>query len=291
VRKLLQTIAGRIDDDVPLRLTLVLLLLRPPSHDGLRVVTWILAVVALVYVPLLRSPVVWLLLAVTVASRVGLEWPLPDNHLYLLAYWCLAIGLALATADPAHTLRRTSRWLIGATFACAVAWKALFAPDFLDARFFRVTLLTDDRFTALTRAVGGLSAAQLDDDGQALSPLPAGTEVVDGPVLDEPGSLRALARGLTWSGIVLEALIALTFLASGTRWLPGVRHAVLIAFCIVTYAIAPVGGFGWLLVTMALAHAAADEWQPRVAYLLVFFLVVAYAEGHVVRALLEWRLA
>jgi len=279
------------EHDVPLRLTLVLLLLRPPAHDGLRAVTAILVVLSLVFVPFLRSPVVWLALAGAAAGRVIVEWPLADNHLYLLAYWCLGIGLALGTTDPPHTLRRTSRWLIGTAFGCAIAWKALLAPDFLDARFFRVTLLTDDRFEALTRVVGGLSAAELDDDRQVLSPLPAGSEVVDGPVLVEPPALRTLAHALTWGGFGLEALVAAAFLASRPRWLPRVRHTALIAFCVVTYAIAPVGGFGWLLAAMGLAHTTSDQWPARAAYVATFLLILGYAEGHVVRALLEWRLA
>ena len=105
---------------------------------------------------------------VLVAVRVVIDWPLPDNHVYLLAYWCLVTGLALATRDASRTL---------------------------------------------------------------------------------------------------------------------------IAFCVVTYAVAPVGGFGWLLLAMGLAHTAAEEARTRVAYLSAFLLVVLYAEAHVVRAALEWHLA
>ncbi len=32
------------------------------------------------------------------------------------------------------------------TFLCAIVWKGVLAPDYLDARFFRVTLVTDERF-------------------------------------------------------------------------------------------------------------------------------------------------
>jgi len=290
VASLLRTIATRIDDDVALRLTLIVLLLRPGGDDWLRAATWILAIAALVWAPLLRSRAVWLALAVATALRVVREWPLPDNHLYLLTYWCLAVGLSLTTPDPECTRRRSTRWLVGAAFACAVAWKVLLAPDFLDARFFRVTLLTDDRFTALARAVGGLSASELDDDRQVLTPLPPGVEVIDGPVLVEPPLLRGLARALTWGGVGLEALVAVAFLAAWPRWLRATRHALLITFCAVTYAIAPVAGFGWLLAAMGLAHTTSAEWRARLGYVAVFLLVLLYAEAHLVRVLLEWHL-
>jgi hypothetical protein len=53
--------------------------------------------------------------------------------------------LSLRDAQPAHTLAFNSRSLIGLAFTLAVLWKAVLSPDFLDGRFFRVTLLTDPR--------------------------------------------------------------------------------------------------------------------------------------------------
>jgi hypothetical protein len=287
MRRLLESIGDRIDDDAPLRLTLVLLLLRPPAGGVVRSVTWLLAGAAIAYQPLLRSRVLWLLLGTAVVARLVLDWPLSDNHIYLLAYWCLGIGLSLGTADPFRTLQHTSRWLIGTAFACAVVWKLLLAPDFLDARFFRVTLLTDERFATLARTVGGLSAAQLDESRQALAPLPAGLELTDGPILVEPPRLRALSRGLTWGGVGLEALLAIAFLSSRPRRLIARRHMLLILFSVVTYAIAPVAGFGWLLVIMGLAQTRSSETQVRLAYFAAFLVVMLYSEAQVVQMMLE----
>lgn len=283
---LVKTFSGRIDDEVPLRLTLVLLLLRPPVAGALRGLTWSLAGAAIAYPPLARSRLFWLCLCAAVVARLAMEWPLSDNHIYLLAYWCLGVGLAMGTAHPFATLRRTSRWLVGTAFACAVAWKVLLAPDFLDARFFRVTLLTDERFEGLVRSVGGLSANQLDENRLALAPLPAGMELADGPMLVEPPRLRALSRMLTWGGVGLELLLAVAFLSSRPRWLIACRHALLILFSVVTYAVAPVAGFGWLLVSMGFAHTGDDETRARLAYLAAFLVIMLYAEAHVVRALL-----
>ena len=61
---------------------------------------------------------------------------------------------------------------------------------------------------------------------------------------------------------------------SGRRgWL---RHALLLAFCAVTYAIAPVVSFGWLLLAMGIAQCDPDERRMRLAYLGVFALLLLF---------------
>lgn len=259
-----------------LRVTLLVLLVRPPDDGWLRGGVWLIAGGALAIPALLRAPAVWLALTLLMAARLAIEFPLADNHLYLLTWWCLAIALAQRTADWADTLARSARWLVGATFACAVVWKLVLAPDFLDARFFRVTLLTDDRFAVLARAVGRLSEAQLAENRDALTPIDTGLEVVGGPVLVEPAPLRALGVALTWGGLGLEALLAAAFLLPAWRRVAAARHALLIAFCVVTYAVAPVGGFGWLLAAMGLAQTSGPV--QRAAYLAVCALILVYAE-------------
>ena len=74
-------------------------------------------------------------------------------------------------------------------------------------------------------------------------------------------------------------LVAAAFLAPGLRWLVGgARHGLLMAFCISTYAVAPVAGFGWLLAAMGLAQLESDGHRLRVAYVAVFSLIFIYAE-------------
>lgn len=281
----LRRLADAVDTAFALRVTLLLFLVRPPDDPWLRGAVWAVAAAALALPSLVHAPAVWLVLAVLMGVRLTLEFPLADNHLYLLAYWCLAIALAQLTASREDTLARSARWLVGCTFACAVAWKLALAPDFLDARFFRVTLLTDNRFAALTRAVGRLTDVQLAENRDALVPIDAGLEVVGGPVLVEPAPLRALAAALTWGGLGLEALLALVFLAPTRSRIVAARHALLIAFCAITYAAAPVGGFGWLLAAMGIAQARAPG--QRLAYVGVCALIVVYAET----PLVSWALS
>jgi hypothetical protein len=129
-----------------LRLTAVALLLRPMGPWFVRPLLLRLAVVLVVSPRALRSGAVWGCVAALVAIRIVDDWPLADNHIYLLGYWTLAIALALRCPEPAGPLAYSSRRLLGFAFLFAVLWKALLSPDFLDGRFFRVTLLTDPRF-------------------------------------------------------------------------------------------------------------------------------------------------
>ena len=264
--------------DTVLQLTAIILLLRPFEVWWVAPFVLAAACLSLVVVGVRRSPVTWLLLSALVAARIVAVWPLADNHIYLLAYWCLAIGLALAAPAPAATLATSSRWLVGAAFAMAVLWKAVLSPDYVDGRFFRVTLLTDERFADASMVFGGLTPAQMAENRKFLEPLPEGAELLTPPPFVEPPRLRAFAAGATWGGLALEALVALLcLLPSGTR-IANARHASLLAFCATTYALAPVAGFGWLIATMGLALCGPDQRKLRGAYVAIFVLILLYSE-------------
>jgi hypothetical protein len=236
------------------------------------------AVIVLIVPRALRHPLVWGGVTLLIATRIVDDWPLADNHIYLLCYWSLGIALALRTSDAWRTLAFTSRWLVGLAFAFAVLWKALLSPDFLDGRFFRVTLLTDPRFDAVAQLVGGLTQEQLDGNRQALVPLPHGAELLDPPVVHEPARLRALATVSTFGILALEAAVALLMIGSTTGISAMLRHAALLSFCGITYAFAPVAGFGWLLLVMGLAQLAPRQvWLGR-AYIAMFLAVLFYGE-------------
>jgi hypothetical protein len=288
MRSTTRAIADRLTDDAtPLRLTLLVLLLRPPGEGAVRGLTWLVAGLALAFPALTRSAAAWLALAGLVLARLIADWPLSDNHIYLLAYWCLGVGLCLMVSSPFAAMASMSRWLIASAFLCAVVWKGILAPDFLDGRFFRMTLVLDDRFADLSRAVGGLTETELQTNRAALAALPAGAELLDGPVLVEPPALRRLGLALTWGGFLLEAALAWAFLIPRPAVLQRNRHILLLTFAVATYAAAPVAGFGWLLTAMGLAQCDDAQKTLRLAYVSVFILVLIYAETPVVRLLLQ----
>ena len=278
---------GGVADSV-LTLTAIILLLRPLDVWWLAPFVLAAACLSLTVRAVRRAPLTWILIATLVGARVVSVWPLSDNHIYLLAYWCLAIGLALSTAASAATLSASSRWLLAAAFVMAVVWKAVLSPDYTDGRFFRVTLLTDERFADAALMFGGLSRDQMAQNRAFLEPLPEGAALLDPPAFVEPPRLRAFARIATWGGLFLEAVIGTAFLLPAGRWGELTRHASLLTFCLTTYALAPVAGFGWLLASMGLAHCRTDQPWLRGAYLAVFILILLYAEFPWASLLAEW---
>ena len=129
---------------------------------------------------------------------------------------------------PAATLAASSRWLLGAAFAMAVLWKAVLSPDYIDGRFFRVTLLTDERFADASLVFGGLSRDQMAENREFLEPLPEGAELLTPPAFVEPPRLRAFAAAATWGGLLLEASIALFCLIPAGGRMQLARHAALL---------------------------------------------------------------
>jgi hypothetical protein len=270
-----------------LRLTAVELLLRPMGPWGVRPLLLAAAGWALLSPRALRSAVTWYALTGLLTARIVADWPLPDNHIYLLTYWCLALALSLGAADPARALATSARSLIGIAFLMAVIWKAFLSPDYLDGRFFRVTWLTDARFTDAVQLFGQLSASQLTHNRELLAPLPEGAELLEPSLPSDPPAFRYLVLMSTWGVLALEALVAFAFLRP--RGQPGwLHHVSLMVFCGITYAIAPVAGFGWLLLTMGIALCRPDQRVFRATYLAMWFLVLFYSEIPWANLIVSW---
>ena len=274
--------------DSVLTLTAIVFLLRPLDVWWIAPVIIAAACLSLLDRTVRRAPITWILIALLVAVRIVVGWPLSDNHIYLLAYWCLAIGLALSSVAPAATLSTSSRLLLGSAFVMAVLWKAVLSPDYVDGRFFRVTLLTDERFAGASLVFGGLSREQMTQNREFLKPLPEGAELLTPPSFVEPPRLRAFAAAATWGGLILEGLIALACLIPPRAWVDRARHGLLLTFCFSTYALAPVAGFGWLLATMGLAQCRPCQSLLRGAYAAMFILILMYSEVPWTGILADW---
>ena len=271
-----------------LRLTALVLLLRPMGPWTLRPLILAAAGLAILSPRALISSWTWYALTGLLVARIVADWPLPDNHVYLLAYWCLAVALALSAAEPGRELMTSARLLIGTAFLMAVIWKGVLSPDYLDGRFFRVTWLTDERFEDAVQLLGQLSPPQLEHNRVALQPLPEGAELLDQPTLEEPLAFRSLVLASTWGILIMEALVACAFLIPFGGRATYLQHGLLLCFCGITYAIAPVAGFGWLLLTMGVALCRPDQQLLRGMYVATWFLVLLYSEVPWAHLLVEW---
>lgn len=272
------TDTGLAPVDLALRLTLLSMLLRPIGAGLMRPCILGLAAAGLLLPGLLRQPGLWIALTFFTSLRVALDWSLADNHAYLLCYWCLAVSIALCSRDPSACLALNGRLLIGLAFVFATLWKVGLSPDYLDGRFFRVTMLTDPRFAGFAQLVGGLLPEQFEElrafvmqhvDGQLFEPsfLPA-----------EPPRFLLLVACMTWWTVAIEGAVALTFLWPVDRGLSKVRDAILLTFCVTTYAVATVAGFGWLLLALGVAQCQPERRTTRLFYLAVFVLILFYRQ-------------
>jgi hypothetical protein len=200
----------------------------------------------------------------------------------------LALALSLGAADPTRALAASARSLIGIAFLMAVIWKAFLSPDYLDGRFFRVTWLTDARFTDAVQLLGQLSASQLTQNRELLAPLPEGAELLESSLPSDPPAFRYLVLTSTWGVLTLEALVALAFLRPRSGRTAALHHVSLLLFCGITYAIAPVAGFGWLLLTMGVALCRPDQRVLRATYVATWFLVLFYSEIPWANLIVNW---
>jgi len=126
--------------------------------------------------------------------------------------------------------------------------------------------------------VGGLQGAEVDRNREILAPLPEGAELLDPPALIEPPSFQRLVWASTGGILALETFVAAACLALAAGGSATPAHVTLLLFCVVTYAFAPVAGFGWLLLSIGSALTRATQHRLRAAYIGTWLLVLAYAE-------------
>lgn len=284
---LVQWVAGLDTVNLALQLTLLDLMLRPIGNWAIRPVVLILAAAGLLFPRFRRQPVLWGGLAALAALRVLLDWPLADNHAYLLCYWCLALALSLAADDTEKCVAFNGRLLIGLVFGFAVLWKLALSPDFMNGTFFQVTMLMDPRFEDWTTILTGLSGADLDAQQAALTrhfDAPQ-TPIPEGPPL--PVGFVAVAQVATLWMVAIEMSLLLAFWWWSPAGLGRARDALLLLFCATIYVVAPVEGFGWLLIAMGVAQCDRDRVVTRALYLAVYALILVYREVPVARLLAE----
>lgn len=237
--------------DLPLAGTAVVLPLSAHTHVPLLLIGLAVLVVMVTDPGRLRSPAAWLVTAGALAVADALLFLDLDDHIVLTHYWVLGIGLSLLATDPARSLERNGRLLVGLTMAFAVVSKLLWG-EFADGGFFEATVLLDDRFNWIADLAGVTDPSA---NYRAFDRLAAD----GGPVALTTGPrLGLLVAALTAGTLLLEGAVGAAFLLPW-HWLGRVRTWLLALFCVVTYAIVPVAGFGALLLVMASADRVHDR--------------------------------
>jgi len=261
-------------------LTLLHLLVHAPEAWYLQVVLLPLFALGLIFRPWLQKPAFWYVTAALFGGTIYLNWESSDNHKYLFVYWCLALCCAFSLPRPqwSESLARTSRLLIALCMLFATAWK-VFNPEYIDGRFFTFELLCDERFAYFTSWTSGISLDTLATNRELREVL-MGTQQpaahVTAVELSGAANVAGLAWFLTWWTVLIEGLLgALFLLPSGqrTNWL---RNGLLILFAATTYSVAPVRGFGWMLMLLGFAQCEPEDRTVRWGYLGALLLIQAY---------------
>lgn len=262
--------------DLGLAATMACLLFAPVGAPNIRPLGLMLLGAMILYPALRRHSGIWIALTLIAAWRVISNWPVTDNHAYLLAYWCGAISVALLgrTADADHVLSSNARLLIGLTFLLAVIQKAV-SPDYLDTSFFRFILLWDDRFEDFSLLFSTITEDQIDAMRGCWSTLLADDPRTCPGGRSASDAIGSLAWVSTWGNFADQAIAAMCFLAPPRSFMGRHRDVVLIAFCFVTYAVAPVTSFGWLLLAMGLAQSAHHGYV-RLGYFAAIGALLVY---------------
>jgi hypothetical protein len=262
-----------------LTLTLAGLLVGAPPNT--HVLTPIVAVVGLAVPAARHNRWYWLFLAGLVAIAVrGRPWLELDNHHWLHLWWFVAIAASRFAVRPDVVLRVSARMLVGLAFAFAVGWKLL-APEFLTGAFFDLTFAADSRLADVATAVG-LQADGVDVANRRIITGWQSPGVTPAPGDVEIGAaVERITPVLAWLTVLIESAVAVTFLAPLPARLRAWRDVSMLVFVIATYPLAPVTGFGRLLLAMSAMQSELPHRARLVAYVGAFSLVTLLSQRSV----------
>ena len=265
--------------DLSLSVTLCTFLLVPVGNYYIRPIILFISLIGLIFPGHLRNPTLWLSLTILTATRVVLDWPIADNHAYLLCYWCLAIFVALKIGQTSDCLITNSRLMIGLVFFFATLWKLVLSPDYTDGQFFRITMITDPRLEGFTRLVGGLTLEEINSLRNIIEPLVYNSNSQSTSIsIENLAQFNLVATFASYWNILINSIIAVAFLWRMDRGISKYRDLLLILYCVVTYAVATVEGFGWLLIAMGISQCKPDRKTILLLYLVTFILILFYRE-------------
>jgi len=277
---LFQNLTARIENidlyKLALQLTLLDFILKPVGSWEISAPVLTVAILALLIPGLLKNIIIWFLLAGLTLTWLILDWPLSDNHAYLLFIWCFAIFLSTYIKDKS-IIGKNARMMIGCVFLFAVIWKALLSPDFLDGRFFSLNMVEDPRFSEFTQLTCDITKDELNNFRDYVK------QHVDGNLLHKKNinfdlkCLNKVSYFLTYYSVSLEFIIALLFLLPKRLYISKFRDYFLILFCVSIYSVATVEGFGWLLIAMGISQCD-DKKYTSLLYILCFLIILIYRE-------------
>ena len=254
--------------DCALYLTLVILIVERPHVQSVV----LLSAVGVIARPLLYSWIYWSVLTLLFVIVSWQPWYAVPNHIYLQAYWCLAIAISLKFENKEELLAKSARWLVGLVFLYAFIWK-LRTPEFIDGRFLESSILTDFRLAPLASLLG-IDVETVFQNREILNHYTRVGDLTGDVQLTTTEGIRSVSLILSWWTILIELAVALVFLLPEKQLKLFWRHVCLLGFVFSTYLLAPVVGFGWALTAMGMSQIDRNEKSFWTAlYVLGFILI------------------
>jgi hypothetical protein len=207
---------------------------------------------ALFYPNLRVSWMFWSVTTALLGFLIGQLWASEGNAMFLFFYTGLTLTLALTSKNTWEVVRINARYLIGLVFLLATLWK-VFSPDFMSSKFMEYILLEDTRIAPVAVLLTSLRTEDVRKNQEQLLQLPE-TSIV----LKTAPNVRELAILLTYLTILVEGLVAFTFLLPVK---PFVRDGMLVAFLVGSYLTVTVPSFGMIIACLGFAQTPNSRMQ------------------------------
>ena len=270
-------------DIIPI-LTLFILLFHGYSIWYVKFFTMVLAIAALLYRELLRSPIYWFVFSFIIGFSIFSHWHPIDNHKFLLLYVTITLFCAYSASSgwQLKIISGNARLFIIVLMGMSVFWKLYSSDPYLDGTFFEYIYLSDQRFVAFLASFG-VDMQLLGKNQQALFNLQQAylnQDVISTQVYSPP-LLKIMAWLTGWWVVIIEVAIAVLFMFR-TALMDKYGHWALLLFIATTYIPAPVYGFGWTL--SVLGYAVSQTYWASYGrwYLACILLLIIYQ--------LPWRM-
>lgn len=251
-----------------LRLTLLALLFYGGMPSSLlKALLGIFCGIMIIYTPLTASRFMWVCITSVVAFYNAFYWEIYSNYHFLLTYWCIACTLAVFSKEEANVLKWNARLLIGLCFLFAALWKII-GGEYFDGTLQQFLFLVDRRIDVFSSLLG-IEKEALTQNRELLAYLKGNPATGFGAALNSSTNVHYLSIISSYYTIIIESLVALSFLFFRVGFLEKTRDVLLIMFIVTVYFILPVPGFGFIVTLLGFAQSSPASRKINIAYLLL----------------------
>jgi hypothetical protein len=279
--KLADTLLTRSTLDIVRILTLLVLIQHGPKDWYVRVPLTILVLFGIIVRELRAKPWFWFVIASFILSHDIVTWPGVDNHKWLMGWWTGAMWMVhlAPQASQLAVMKVNARLMLGLVFTLATLWK-IWTPQYMEGSFFEYELLADKRFKEAAIWVGGATDEGLDKNrdmkNDLLTSYRKDAEPLEFVGFESGEYVDLLAVGMTWWTIAIEGALGVLALWPGNGMIAIARTLVALAFTASTYLLAPVMGFGWMVIILGFGQCPERYKKLRVSFLFVLAIIYVY---------------